>query len=1254
MAGGNQSVTLVFPGKEIYRSSKEGPYTLRNLRITVSTDDGDRMSGRPSNTAVTGGAYSSWLSFEREDFPVMTWQSPVFERLTRGTNFNFDLKWNVSDGNGSTTVDLYYNTVVNSPNGTAIITDLAANNGDMSRTWDMSALPDGVYYVYARIRNEDFSRVVYGGSVRKLTDTDGDGMPDAWETANGLNPNSDADAYLDPDGDGLSNLDEYINNTNPRAADTDGGGESDLSEVMNGRDPLAQADDVTGVTVLAASPAQGDSRGGDQVMIVGSGFRTGATVSFGNVAATGVTFINSTKLLVTTPAGNIGKVNLTVTNPANGGGVNSANAFEYLYRFTEAPLAGSNGPVCAGATVNLVASTIPGAAYVWTGPNGFTSSVQNPAIAAATGVASGVYSVTATISGYAFPAATTAVTVNASTGIALQPSSQAICVGAPASLSVTASGTGPFTYQWRKNGSNIADATGNSFNIGSVTTGDAGSYDVVITGACGNKTSSAATLTVNTATGIALQPSNQTVCAGAPVSLSVTASGIGTFTYQWRKNGSNIAGATGSTFSIASVAASNAGSYDVVITGSCGAAATSNAAALTVNAVTSIATQPVSQTLCTGSPASFTVAASGTGPITYQWRKNGSNIAGATNSTYAIAAVVTGDAASYDVVVMGTCGTATSIATPLTVNSATGFVTQPTNQAVCAGSPTSFSVTASGTGPFTYQWRKNGSNIAGATGSTFSLASVTASDAATYDVAVTGTCGNAASSAATLTVNAATGVASQPSSQTICPGAPASFSVTASGTGPFTYQWRKNGSNIAGATGSTFSIASVAASNAGSYDVVVTGSCGAATSSAAPLTVNATTAITTQPSSQTVCAGTSATFAAAAVGTNLSYQWRRDLTPIQGANAATLTLNSVTAANAGSYDVVVTGTCGTVTSATVTLTINVGPSLTAQPLNQVVVAGSNATFTAVAGGTPAPTMQWQVSTDGGATFNNINGATNTTLTVSSLTLSDNGKRYRAVFTNSCGMAASNAATLTLANLVVNVSAASYSGAQLAPEALVSAFGNELATGTVAASTLPLPTTLNGTTVKVSDSTGTERLAALFFVSPTQINYQIPPGTAAGVATAIVTSSSGALSVGTLQIAAVAPGLFSANASGQGLAAALAFRVKSNGEQPYEPIARFDSTVSRMVAVPIDLGPAGEQVFLILYGTGIRFRSSLAAVTVKLGGVDAPVSFAQAQGSLIGVNQVNALIPRSLIGRGEVDVVLTVDGKAANTVRVAIK
>ncbi len=238
--------------------------------------------------------------------------------------------------------------------------------------------------------------------------------------------------------------------------------------------------------------------------------------------------------------------------------------------------------------------------------------------------------------------------------------------------------------------------------------------------------------------------------------------------------------------------------------------------------------------------------------------------------------------------------------------------------------------------------------------------------------------------------------------------------------------------------------------------------------------------------------------------------------------------------------------------------------------------------------------------------------------------------------------------------VAIVSAASFTGAMIASESIAAAFGTALATCTQTATARPLPTSLCGTTVKVKDSLGVERLAPLFFVAPPQINFQIPPGTAIGTAQVTVTNGNGLISVGTAPIVLVAPGLFTANANGQGVAAAVALRVKAGGAQTFELIARLDTTINRFVTTPIDLGPLGEQVFLILYGTGIRFRSTLSTVTVKIGGVDAPVSFAQAQGSLIGLDQINALIPRSLIGRGEVDVTLTVEGKAANTVRVNIK
>ena len=244
--------------------------------------------------------------------------------------------------------------------------------------------------------------------------------------------------------------------------------------------------------------------------------------------------------------------------------------------------------------------------------------------------------------------------------------------------------------------------------------------------------------------------------------------------------------------------------------------------------------------------------------------------------------------------------------------------------------------------------------------------------------------------------------------------------------------------------------------------------------------------------------------------------------------------------------------------------------------------------------------------------------------------------------------------------VANVSAASYLSTSLAPESIVSAFGSGFATSTLAASS-PLPTTLAGATVKVRDSAGAERLAPLFFVSPSQINYQMSAGTANGAATITITSGDGSVSTGVSQITSVAPGLFTANASGQGVAAALALRIKADGAQSYEPVARFDAAQNRFVAVPIDLGPdlgnASDQVFLILFGTGFRHRSSLSAVTTKIGGpngVDSQVIFAGAQGIFAGLDQANARLPRSLIGRGEVEVVFEADGQTANTVRVSIK
>lgn len=238
--------------------------------------------------------------------------------------------------------------------------------------------------------------------------------------------------------------------------------------------------------------------------------------------------------------------------------------------------------------------------------------------------------------------------------------------------------------------------------------------------------------------------------------------------------------------------------------------------------------------------------------------------------------------------------------------------------------------------------------------------------------------------------------------------------------------------------------------------------------------------------------------------------------------------------------------------------------------------------------------------------------------------------------------------------IASVNASSFIGTELAAESIVAAFGDRLATGAQMATNIPLPTTLAGTIVRIRDNTGAERSAPLFFVAPSQVNFQIPAGTVNGPATITITSGDNAVSTGTMNIATVAPGLFTANANGQGVAAAVVLRVKEDGLQIFEPVTQFDSGQNKFVPVPIDLDAATDQLFLILNGTGFRFRSSLSAVTATIGGMNVDALYAGPVDGFVGLDQANLRIPRSLAGRGVVDVALSVDGKPANTVTVQIK
>jgi len=240
------------------------------------------------------------------------------------------------------------------------------------------------------------------------------------------------------------------------------------------------------------------------------------------------------------------------------------------------------------------------------------------------------------------------------------------------------------------------------------------------------------------------------------------------------------------------------------------------------------------------------------------------------------------------------------------------------------------------------------------------------------------------------------------------------------------------------------------------------------------------------------------------------------------------------------------------------------------------------------------------------------------------------------------------------NNVASVSASSFLSERLASDSIIASFGIGLATTTHIAESLPLPTNLVGTQIAIRDRNDVVRNAGLFFVSPEQANFLMPSGLADGPALITVTSGDGTMLTGAIEIRRVAPGLFAANADGRGVAAAQALRVKADSSQIYEPVARLDSASGRFVAEPIDFGEESDRLFLVLFGTGWRNRSSLAGVEIKIDGVAVPSLYAGAQGNLLGVDQINLELPRNMAGRGEVEISVKVDGVSANAVKVHFK
>ena len=498
-----------------------------------------------------------------------------------------------------------------------------------------------------------------------------------------------------------------------------------------------------------------------------------------------------------------GSYTLTVTNSNNCSAISQPTTVTVNGSPLDVVYAGGPLSFCSGDSVVLTANPgVNGLTYVWS--NGATT--QSITIKQ-----SGSYNVTVTNSNNcSIASSANVITVNPlpSDSVTITGSTS-ICSGGHVILTAVAG----LTYRWSNNATTQ-----------SITVVQAGNYSVTVVNSYNCSASSTPVqVTVGSTPDDTVSVNGPTTfCSGDSVTLTA-APGL---TYHWSNSATSQA-----------IAVSQSGSYTVTVTNGNNCSAASTAIPVTVNPSPSATVTPGGPTtFCSGGNVTLTAPAG----LTYLWSN--------ASATQSITVLTSG---TYLVTVTNNnqC-TAVSSPTIVVVNTTTLISTQPVSQVSCVNGSVTFSVTASGDN-ITYQWQKNGSNLSGQTGSTYSITQAALSDTGNYRVIVSGVCGKDTSAVASLSVAASLTVSQQPVPQVACLGSSVNFTVVANG-GNTTFQWRKNGQNITNANSSTYHIGTVSAADTGYYSCYVTSSCGNATSDSAKLSISLPSAYSF---SESICGG---------------------------------------------------------------------------------------------------------------------------------------------------------------------------------------------------------------------------------------------------------------------------------------------------------------------------------------------------------------------------------------------------------------
>jgi hypothetical protein len=628
------------------------------------------------------------------------------------------------------------------------------------------------------------------------------------------------------------------------------------------------------------------------------------------------------------------------------------------------PIASVTGTQCTGQNLSFTVTSSTGSTYQWRKDGVAISGATNTSytINGTTTNNSGIY--TCYVSNVYQNAESNPVliSVNQAPDIVSQPAPALVTSGSDVPLSVAATGSAPFTYQWYKGAATIG-TNSSTYTITGFNASKEGAYSCTVTNNCGSDATGNIFFYIEP--GISIVGNDGLYCKGENIQFQVQ--GNFTATYQWYKDGSALSGKISSLLEITSTVLNDAGSYYCLVTSVYGIK-TTNTISIAISEAPEILVQPTSQWALLGSAYELNVTASGTKPLNYEWFKNSVSQGVSSNSQFIKASFVATDSGNYYCRVSNTCGNVNS--GKAYVFSSPRITLNPDISSPCEGTTVELSA-ESGTGS-TYQWYKDGAAISGKTSATLLLNNIATTNSGNYSCLVTKSGQSKSTETRTISVLTAPDIALNPSSQWTVAGNTYTVEISANGSKPIDYQWYKDAVSQSGKTTNNWTLSNFQPANEGYYYCTAHNTCGTATSNTAYIYISPKITVTINNGHTIPCESDKVTLDASS-GIGATYQWYKDGIAVTDSTNAVYRLASISQTNAGNYYCQVTRNGISKQTETKTIAVQTAPSVLVQPTSQWAVAGNGYTVEIVTNGSTPLNYKWyKDGSEAGGTNTNTN------------------------------------------------------------------------------------------------------------------------------------------------------------------------------------------------------------------------------------------------------------------------------------------